>query len=253
MISTGHETPVMAQGGTAEEFEKRLAAALIAGDGTISIDNCEQPIGGDFLCQVLTQLRVTIRILGQSKKVSVLTNATLFATGNNLCIAGDSTRRAIVCSLDPQCERPELRRFSVNVLELIRRDRPRYVAAALTILRYVSLAELPNWCTSETLGSFETWSRWVRAAVIFATSADPCATMERTQAQEPELERLANVIHQWNSVIGDRPVTTAEVIDVATKQQTPVVDLGSKKFVHDVFREALLIVAGNNGNIDSGD
>ena len=75
--------------------------------------------------------------------------------------------------------------------------------------------------------------------------------MERTQAQEPELERLANVIHQWNSVIGDRPVTTAEVIDVATKQQTPVVDLGSKKFVHDVFREALLIVAGNNGNIDS--
>src|SRR6266446_8622334 len=55
MISAGHETPVMAQGRTAEEFEKRLGAALIAGDGTISIDNCEQPLGGDLLCQVLTQ------------------------------------------------------------------------------------------------------------------------------------------------------------------------------------------------------
>ena len=65
MISTGQETPVMAQGKTAEEFEKRLGAAFIAGDGTISIDNCEQPLGGEFLCQVLTQSLVSIRILGQ--------------------------------------------------------------------------------------------------------------------------------------------------------------------------------------------
>ena len=62
MISTGQETPVMAQGKTAEEFEKRLGAAFIAGDGTISIDNCEQPLGGEFLCQVLTQSLVSIRI-----------------------------------------------------------------------------------------------------------------------------------------------------------------------------------------------
>src|SRR5215471_2416863 len=86
VTSTGHETSVMAQGGDAEEFEKRLGAALVAGDGTISIDNCEHPLGGELLCQVLTQPRVTIRILGQSRKVDVLTNATLFATGNNLRI-----------------------------------------------------------------------------------------------------------------------------------------------------------------------
>ena len=71
MISTGQETPVMAQGKTAEEFEKRLGAAFIAGDGTISIDNCEQPLGGEFLCQVLTQSLVSIRILGQSNNVKV--------------------------------------------------------------------------------------------------------------------------------------------------------------------------------------
>src|SRR5207245_8319272 len=112
-------------------------------------------------------------------------------------------------------------------------------------------AELPNWGTPETFGSFEKWSRWVRGAVIFTTDAVPCATMERAQAQEPELERLANVIHQWSSAIGDRPVTTSEVIEVATKQQTPVADLGSRRFVHDALREALLVVAGNSGNIDS--
>jgi putative DNA primase/helicase len=260
MISTGHETPVMAQGKTAEEFEKRLGAALIAGDGTIAIDNCEQALGGDFLCQVLTQPRVAIRILGQSKQAVVPTTVSVFATGNNLRVVGDSTRRTIVCSLDPQCERPELRRFEVNVLELIRRDRPRYVVAALTILRYVSLAELPEWALPEApLGSFEAWSQWVRAAVIYCfgdprapSLADPCTTMERAQAQDPELERLASVIYHWMSAIGDRPATCSEVIEIATKQHnSSSFDQDRRRFVHDAFREALLAVAGSAGNIDS--
>ena len=129
MISAGHETPVMAQGRTAEEFEKRLNAAFIAGDATIAIDNCEQALGGEFLCQVLTQVSVTIRLLGQTKNNVVPTNACLFATGNNLRIIGDLTRRTIVCSLDPQCERPELRNFPADPLELIRQNRALYVAA----------------------------------------------------------------------------------------------------------------------------
>jgi putative DNA primase/helicase len=117
-------------------------------------------------------------------------NATLFATGNNLRIKDDLTRRRIVCSLDPRCERPELRRFAANPLDLIRRDRPRYVAAALTLLRYAAITELPSWATPNPLGSFEQWSRWVRAAVIFAIDADPCAGMERVQGQDSEVERL---------------------------------------------------------------
>jgi putative DNA primase/helicase len=50
MISTGHETPVMAQGKTAEEFEKRLGAALIAGDGTIAMDTAKLRSGA--ICYV---------------------------------------------------------------------------------------------------------------------------------------------------------------------------------------------------------
>jgi hypothetical protein len=262
MISTGHETPVMAQGGTAEEFEKRLGAAFLAGDGTISIDNCEQPLGGEFLCQVLTQPRVSIRVLGQSKKVAVPTNVSLFATGNNLRIVGDLTRRAVICSLDPKCERPELRKFLVNPLDLVRRDRPLYVIAGLTILRYYQeLAELPSWFDPEPepLGSFETWSRWVRNAVICCFTdprikglADPCATMERAQVQDPELERLASVIHHWGLAIDDKLVTASEVIDIATRQQNNLsLDPSVKRFVHDEFRDALLAVAGNGGIIDS--
>jgi putative DNA primase/helicase len=250
MISAGHETPVMAQGRTAEEFEKRLNAAFIAGDATIAIDNCEQALGGEFLCQVLTQVSVTIRLLGQTKNNVVPTNACLFATGNNLRIIGDLTRRTIVCSLDPQCERPELRNFPADPLELIRQNRALYVAAGLTMLRWARLAELPKWSTPTPLASFEEWSRWIRNAIIFFTGADPCATMERARAQDPELEMLGSVAHQWDSVIGGRRVSVSDVIEIATKYNSaPEAD--GKKFVNEALREALLVVAGNIGNIDS--
>jgi len=249
IITSGHEASVIAQGHTAEEFEKRLGACFLAGDAIVAIDNCERPLEGELLCQVLTQLRVTIRVLGLSRNVVTPTNASLFATGNNLQIKGDLTRRTIVCALDPRCERPELRSFEANPLDVIRQDRPRYVAAALTLLRYAASSQLPPWAMPNPLGSFEGWSRWVRAAVIIATGADPCATMERIQAQDPEAERLVAVMHEWQAIIGDRYVTTSEVIDIATKQR-PTSSVEEKRFVHDTSREALLAVAGNGGNID---
>jgi len=46
-------------------MEKRLGAALIAGDQVISIDNCADPLQGVLLCQALTQTNLKIRYLGQ--------------------------------------------------------------------------------------------------------------------------------------------------------------------------------------------
>jgi hypothetical protein len=56
-------------------------------------------------------------------------------------------------------------------------------------------------------------------------------------------------MHEWQAIIGDRYVTTSEVIDIATKQR-PTSSVEEKRFVHDTSREALLAVAGNGGNID---
>src|SRR5204863_334210 len=41
----------------------------------------------------------------------------LIATGNNLRLVGDMTRRALISFLDPQVERPELREFDVDPIE----------------------------------------------------------------------------------------------------------------------------------------
>ena len=66
----------------------------------ISIDNCDRPVQGSFLCQALTQQHLAIRILGLSQATETPINAVFFANGNNLIIAGDLTRRTLLCSMD---------------------------------------------------------------------------------------------------------------------------------------------------------
>ena len=67
------------------------------GDLIIAIDNCEAPLEGVVFNQALTQQQANLRILGQSKAIRVRCAALITATGNNLVIKGDLTRRSVVC------------------------------------------------------------------------------------------------------------------------------------------------------------
>src|SRR5215831_13656217 len=60
ILATGRPMPVISQGRTEEELEKRLGASLLAGDTAISLDNCDRPLESVFLCQVLTQPQLNI-------------------------------------------------------------------------------------------------------------------------------------------------------------------------------------------------
>src|SRR5262249_41556547 len=106
LLATGQLAPVIAQGNKLDAFEKRLDAALIAADLIVNIDNCDRELTSSRLCQMLTQQRLIIRILGLSKQVEVLVNAAVYATGNNLTIADDMTARTLLCALDANCEHP---------------------------------------------------------------------------------------------------------------------------------------------------
>jgi len=239
VVATGHEAPVIAPGATEEEMEKRLGASLLAGDTMVSFDNCEGPVGGVLLCQAMTQTMLSIRVLGKSVMVQVPNKAVLCATGNNLVIAADLTRRSIAARLDPKIERPELRTFEnpLDPVERIKRDRPRHVLAALTVLRAYVVAGRP--APLAPLGSFEEWSRWVREALVWLGEDDPCDTMEGLREADPVLGELVAVMHQWEEHVGrHKEATTATMIELATKRS----DLDV--FKNPQFRDALLTVAG---------
>jgi putative DNA primase/helicase len=171
----------------------------------------------------------------------------VFATGNNLAVSGDMSRRTLMCFLDPQVERPELRTFDRNPIEAVHADRGRYVHAALTIVRaYRQVFDAPR---PEPLGSFEQWSDSIRGALIWLGMADPVETMERVRASDPRLDELTTVLTHWDSAIGSDRVSVNDLIKVADKKDT--FDFNASGYKHEHFRDALLAIAGIGGAINA--
>lgn len=247
MIATGRKAGVVALGKTPEETEKRIGGALLSGDPVLALDNCEAGIGGDLLCQMMTQETVKVRPLGASTIVDLPTNVFVTATGNNLTMIGDMTRRAVLCRIDAHVERPELRVFDgPDPVVQAHQQRGELAVAALTIMRAFSVTGRPRQRTP--LGSFEGWSRLVRDALIWAGSADPVGTMEETRKGDPLLDELRAVVAQWAKIIGPDRVSTRQIIERATRKKPSFGDYPAD-FEHPDFREALLKVAGDGGAI----
>lgn len=212
IIATGHKPAMMSQGKSDEENEKRLSSVLMAGDQVIVIDNCERPIEGDFLCSMLTQEMVQPRILGKSEMRRLPTRCLVIATGNNLVLSGDVTRRALLCRLDAGVERPDQIQFDFEPRAEALKERPRLVTAGLTILRAYIAAGRPN--PMDKIGSFEQWNL-VREALVWLGCADPATTRDRVLADDPQKAILIDLLRLWWRVLGDRRVTLAELVNLA--------------------------------------
>jgi hypothetical protein len=211
LMRLGQSPPAMNQGKSTEEDEKRLGAALRAGDQIILIDNCDAPVEGPTICSALTQETVSVRILGLSEKLNMPTGGTTFlASGNNFSTRGDMTRRVVVCRLDSGTERPEERSFDFDVREETRRDRGKLVAAGLTVLRAYIVADRPLKNTLTPFGSFEDWTGLVREALVWCGEADPCASRQALVESDSEAQELIEVMDVWEAVVGDEQVSIAE-------------------------------------------
>jgi hypothetical protein len=244
MIATGQRAPVLDQSKDDIEFDKRLVAALLRGGAIVSIDNVDRPLDSALLCQALTSSgMLQLRALGSSRDFDVPNTALYFANGNNLTLAGDLTRRAVLCRLDPGCERPELREFDRDPVQMVRQDRPAYVTAALTILRAYFVATDKISCSP--IGSYETWSRRVREALLWLGCADPCDTMMSARRADPVTVQLGNVIKSCIRAVGIEKSFSVQALIAMAKRLDP-----SSDYVHPDLREALLAVADERNEIN---
>ena len=218
-IATGQAMPVIGAGGSEEEMEKRLGAAVIAGWPLICLDNMIGKLGGQALCQLVEQPRPHVRILGYSQLVPVEAHATaFFANGNNVTVYGDAIRRVIVCQLDPQAERPELRSFKNDPVRTIMANRGAYIAAALTVCRAYQVAGRPD--RQAQIGSFNEWSDCVRSALVWLGEDDPLQSMETARAEDPETNELQIMLDAWAREFGcgkDKGVTLQEVANACNE------------------------------------
>lgn len=247
ILATGREAGVIAQGKTEEEFEKRLGSMLLAGDPVFAIDNCEAALGGELLCQALTQTKVKVRVLGRSETPDLSTDSLIVATGNNLRLVGDMPRRSLVCRIDAGVERPELRTFALDPIAAAKGGRAGLTVDALTVLRAYHVAGRPD--QPAALGSFADWSGWVRAALIWLGRADPVDTTEVARAMDERGDAVTAVLAQWRAALGYARVSARDVIAAATETRADA--WGNSSYLFPDFREALLTVAGEGGAINS--
>lgn len=220
IIATGRRAAVLGLGKNEEEGDKRLHGALLAGDPVVSIDNIERPLFGDLLCQALTQPNIRIRPLGSTQQISTSTNTMLIATGNNLDIRGDLRRRVLLVRLDAKVERPETREFKTDLLSVVTQRRGELVTAALTMLRAYFVAGAPKVTMKvgdedkplTPFGSFEMWSKWCRAPVVWLGFPDPLLASESLRDQDPDLVVQRQLYTSWFSINGNTSVTAGQVI-----------------------------------------
>lgn len=243
-VATGQACPVITAGKTEDETEKRLGALLLAGTAIISIDNVNGELGGDMLCQIVERPVVRTRILGQSKVPEVEVRSTCFATGNNLLLRGDMTRRALLCTLDAEMERPELRQFVFDPIARVMADRGAYVAAGLTICRAYIVAGRPG--RLPPLGSYTDWSDLIRSALVWLGEQDPVASMERAREEDPVLVEIREIFGQWEDCLSLGTKYTARAIISRAED-----NFGNGDYRHPDLRDALMKIAGTGGRLSS--
>jgi len=252
-IATGNPPASMSQEENRDEEKKRMLALLMSGSAVTVIDNIEKPLKSDTLCTVLTEPVWKERILGKSEEVKVGTATTWIATGNNLQVSGDLSTRSLVCTIDPECERPEEREFKVNLHEYVPAHRGELSAACLTILKAYWLAKRQGDGVNDltTFGRFEQWSSWIREAVIWLGMADPCQTRKMVESRDSIREDLGMVLEAWYEMFGSEGVTIASAVSSVSSSDNFIEGEEAAERKRE-FKDAVMNIAGDNrGNINS--
>ncbi|MER2531776.1 MAG: hypothetical protein ABTR54_09260 [Candidatus Competibacter sp.] len=218
LVATGQPAIIFELGADADEVEKRMLSVLLAGDSVINLDNLEVPLAGATLCKALSGETITGRLLGFNKTATVPTAALFLATGNNVQVIGDMTRRVVVCNLDPRSEAPESRQYDRNLTIWIPEHRPRLVQAGLTALRSYIAAGRPRQ-PYPPMGSFEDWDLMVRRALTWLDWADPLAGTAQLESADPVRCKLRALLMAWHEAFRSAGATSKEAVTHARETQ----------------------------------
>ena len=196
-----------------DEMRKVIMGAMLQSSPSILFDNLSHNPKSDLLCAVLSSPTHSERILGTKDMARLPTQMMFIMTGNNLHASGDLSRRTLRIALDPRCENPWKRKFSFDPVTMVRKNRYELTAAALTILRGYFAAGCPKVLENNT-GSYEDWSRIVRATVTWHTGIDPEVSIEDNYVNDDETDTLQQLMFLWKDVFGDQVVMNNEIAAV---------------------------------------
>ena len=216
-----------------EEFKKVITSHLLAGDLVCCIDNMPagRPVGWQELDNALTAGIWSDRELGRNVRLRLPMTAMWFVTGNNLSVQADSARRTLRVRLEAQQARPELRTdFKWDpILVEVSRQRPFLLGKALNAVRSYILAGSPDVGVTP-LGSFESWSRVVRNAMIWLGLPDPCLGIASSEVGlDEDHEARCTLLNQWSQMLDlgsmNQELSASEILEQLDRRRSDCKDL----------------------------
>lgn len=219
-IATGRTADVMTLVRTnPEEHEKRITSLLLAGAQFILIDNAGV-LSSEPLAAVLTATRWRGRRLGKSEMVEVQNDAAWVATGNNVQLSDEITRRAIPIRLDPGLERPEERTGfrHPDLLSWTGENRGRLVSACISLVNAWIKAGSPR--GTATLGSYESWARILGGILTYLRVPGFLGGREQLYTEaDRETGDWRALCKAWFEIHGEHPVTAKDIFVVAKEHE----------------------------------
>lgn len=216
-VGTGRATPGRTLPRDETEMRKVLLSIGLSGVHVVSFGNCEGAIGSAAISHAVTREVISDRLLGENTDETTPLRTVFLFNGNNPRFKSDFAPRVVVCNMDAKTPDPQSRgewRYD-PLLSHVRRERPRLVAAGLTVLRAYHMAGRPRHGRSRK-GSFEAWDDLVRGAIVWLGKADPLGNDASMHADDDvDLERIRALLVAWRCAFGDRAATLSEAVDAS--------------------------------------
>jgi len=232
-IACGHDPTEIGFTSEEKELENRLLSLLLGGDRVAAFDNAVGSLRNPVLDRFLTSTIFSARGFFKQEIVKRLNNTVLAVTGNNLTLRGDLSRRVLRVRLVTPLERPDRRDDfrHPDLFGFVRRNRPRLVAAALTILRAHAASGFQEPLVRVTkpdgtvaceparpVGSFREWDVVVRHAMLRIGLPDPARTQDEAHEQDEGEIKLLAFLSAWHAWLGPKEVTATQLIREAGEE-----------------------------------
>ena len=238
-VTQGRPIAVMSLPKDEEEMRKRTTGLFLEGATMVLLDNVYS-IKSAVLSSLLTTREVKDRLLGGNKIAHVRNNATWIATGNNVDLSDEITRRTVLIRLDPGVERPENRRgFKHPFLrKWASGQRRQLVGACLSLIKAWVDSGMPK--SDSTLGSFEDWVSVMGGVLEVAGVSGLLENRDQLMsASDRESQEWAAIVHRWREAHGGNAVTAKDLLKLA-KEHDLLLDLwagrsgvaGQQRFGH---------------------
>jgi hypothetical protein len=208
----GREPAANTEIANGDDLRKWVTAMSMAGELVILIDNINARLSGAALAAALTKVEWSDRIIGTSRLARGSLRPLWLATGNNLEMTAEISRRVVRSRLDARVERPHLRQGfrHADLRSWAKQNRENLISAILTLIRHWVAVGRPQ--GSAVLGSYETYCRVVGGILHTAEIPGFLADLQSdNRSCDEETAEWATFIAAWWEKFGHRRVKSEDL------------------------------------------